>query len=197
DRINGVPQPPRMAAQLVQTLAEAMQFAHDHSVIHRDLKPGNILVQEGGAKGPESAIKSRRSEVAKDTGKRSAVPAVECPLIPKIADFGLAKQIDDHSGRTISGTILGTASYMAPEQASGHVSQITPSVDIYALGAILYELVTGRPPFAGASSLETLDQVRHKEPVPPRALQPKVPRDLETICLKTLQKERTKRYDTA
>lgn len=197
-RTNGVPQPPRMAAQLVRTLAEAMQFAHDHSVIHRDLKPSNILVQEGSTKGPQSAVKSRRSEVSKDTrGERSTVTSGEYPLTPKIADFGLAKQIDDHSGRTMSGTIVGTPSYMAPEQASGHVSQITPSVDIYALGAILYELLTGRPPFTGASAMETLDQVRHKEPVPPRALQPKVSRDLETICLKTLQKERTKRYDTA
>jgi WD40 repeat protein/serine/threonine protein kinase len=197
-RTNGVPQPSRAAAHLVRSLAEAVQFAHDHSVIHRDLKPSNILVQEGSAKGKQSTLNSRGSEISNDAlGERSTVASGEHCLTPKIADFGLAKQIDDHSGRTISGTIIGTPSYMAPEQASGQVSQITPSVDIYALGAILYDQLTGRPPFTGASAMETLDQVRHKEPVPPRVLQPKVSRDLETICLKTLQKERTKRYDTA
>jgi tetratricopeptide (TPR) repeat protein len=115
----------------------------------------------------------------------------------KISDFGLAKHLDDDSWKTHSGVIMGTPSYMAPEQAAGHVREVGPLTDVYALGAILYELLTGRPPFRAATMLETLDQVRTQEPVPPRRLQPNVPRDLETICLKCLQKEPQKRYASA
>jgi tetratricopeptide (TPR) repeat protein len=116
---------------------------------------------------------------------------------PKIADFGLAKQLDAPDGFTQTGAVLGTPSYMAPEQAWGKTEQIGPRSDIYALGAILYELLTGRPPFKGTNKQETLDQVRLQEPVPPRRLQPKVPRDLETLCLKCLEKEPAKRYANA
>ena len=116
---------------------------------------------------------------------------------PKITDFGLAKRLDDDSGRTTEGAIMGTPSYMAPEQAAGRVQELGPAVDVYALGAILYECLTGRPPFLGATLLETLEQVRAREPVPPTQLQPKTPRDLETICLKCLQKETRKRYASA
>jgi WD40 repeat protein len=116
---------------------------------------------------------------------------------PKVTDFGLAKQLDDDSGRTREGDVMGTPSYMAPEQASGDIRSIGPAADVYALGAVLYEALTGRPPFRGATLLETLEQVRHKDPVPPAQLQPKVPRDLETICLKCLQKEPARRYATA
>jgi serine/threonine-protein kinase len=117
--------------------------------------------------------------------------------IPKVADFGLAKQLDVQTGQTQSGSILGTPSYMAPEQAAGLTHALGPAVDIYALGAILYEALTGRPPFTGATALDTLDQVRNQESVPPSRLQPKVPVDLETICLKCIQKEPTKRYASA
>src|SRR5262249_14683130 len=117
--------------------------------------------------------------------------------IPKITDFGLAKTVEDDSGETRSGTVLGTPSYMPPEQAWGKIHDVGPRADQYALGAILYELLTGRPPFQGASLLETLEQVRTLEPVPPSQLQPKVPRDLETICLNCLQKEAPKRYADA
>jgi hypothetical protein len=114
---------------------------------------------------------------------------------PKITDFGLAKQ-EGISGRTASGAVVGTPSYMAPEQAAGKRA-VGPAADVYALGALLYEMLTGRPPFKAATLLETLEQVRTQEPVPVRALQPGVPRDLETICLKCLQKEPRKRYGSA
>ena len=114
--------------------------------------------------------------------------------MPKIGDFGLAKQIEEDSGKTRPGTVLGTPSYMAPEQAEGKLEKVGPLADQYSLGAILYELLTGRPPFKGASLFDTLEQVRTREPVPPIEFQPGVPRDLETICLKCLQKEAPKRY---
>jgi len=116
---------------------------------------------------------------------------------PKIADFGLAKRIDDESGHTRTGSILGTPSYMAPEQALGESKRVGPAADVYALGAILYECLTGRPPFKGASVLETLEQVRSQEPVPVRQLQPAVSRDLETIALKCLRKQPDRRYASA
>jgi hypothetical protein len=115
----------------------------------------------------------------------------------KITDFGLAKRLDDESAQTQTGSILGTPSYMAPEQAEGRVRDVAPATDVYALGAILYELLTGRAPFRGASMLETLDQVRAVEPVPPRFLRPGTPRDLETICLTCLQKDTACRYPSA
>ncbi len=115
---------------------------------------------------------------------------------PKVTDFGLAKVLDDPSGRTQSGAILGTPSYMAPEQAAGR-KDVGPAADVYALGAVLYECLTGRPPFRAASVLDTLLQVRTEEPVPPGRLQSKTPRDLETICLKCLHKEPARRYGSA
>jgi serine/threonine protein kinase len=116
---------------------------------------------------------------------------------PKISDFGLAKQLDDNSGWTRSGDIMGTPCYMAPEQAEGRVKQIGPATDIYSLGAILYELLTGRPPFRAATTLQTLEMVRTQEPTPPSRVVPQIPRDLETICLKCLEKEPNKRYRSA
>jgi len=116
---------------------------------------------------------------------------------PKISDFGLVKRLEDDAGQTQSGSILGTPSYMAPEQAEGRIKEIGPRADVYGLGAVLYELLTGRPPFRAASILDTLQQVRTQEPIPPSQFQPKVPRDLETICLKCLQKDPAKRYLTA
>ena len=115
---------------------------------------------------------------------------------PKVTDFGLAKQLDD-VGQTHTGAIMGTPSYMAPEQAAGRIHELGPAADTYALGAILYEMLTGQPPFKGASLYDTLDLVRNTDPVPPRQMVPKVPADLETICLKCLEKEPAKRYGSA
>ncbi len=115
----------------------------------------------------------------------------------KVTDFGLAKRLDDDSGHTRSGAIMGTPSYMAPEQAYGKSNEIGPAADIYALGAVLYAALTGHPPFRGATAWETVEQVRIQEPVPPRRLLPKLPRDLETICLKCLLKEPERRFATA
>src|SRR4029079_2037111 len=116
---------------------------------------------------------------------------------PKIADFGLAKRANSEYVHTQTGAILGSPSYMAPEQAAGATDKIGPSTDVYALGAILYELLTGRPPFKGASLMETIEQVREHEPASVRSLQPKTPRDLETICLKCLEKQQQRRYASA
>jgi WD40 repeat protein/tRNA A-37 threonylcarbamoyl transferase component Bud32 len=160
------PLPARQAAELVEPLAQAMDYAHQNGILHRDLKPGNVLITQQGS--------------------------------PKITDFGLAKRMgDDSSNNTGTGSILGTPAYMAPEQAEGKIRELGPGADIYALGSILYHALTGRPPFVGETVLDTLQQVKNDDPVPPSRLQPKVPRDLETICLKCLQKEPRKRYESA
>jgi serine/threonine-protein kinase len=117
--------------------------------------------------------------------------------IPKITDFGLAKRLDDQANLTSSGAVLGTPTYMAPEQAAGKGKEIGPAADVYSLGAILYEGLTGRPPFRGLTGTETIQQVLTTEPPPPSRLQPQVPRALEAICLKCLHKEPKKRYATA
>lgn len=117
--------------------------------------------------------------------------------VAKVTDFGLAKRLDGGAGQTKTGAVLGTPSYMAPEQAEGRNREVGPATDVWALGAILYECLTGRPPFLGTSVLETLEQVKSQEPVPPRLLRPGVPRELETICLKCLQKQPGRRYDSA
>src|SRR3954468_10730780 len=116
---------------------------------------------------------------------------------PKISDFGLAKHLDEDNSQTQSGSVLGTPSYMSPEQAEGRIKEIGPATDVYALGAILYEMLTGRPPFKGATVMDTLEQVIHEEPAPPSRHQPKLDRDLETVCLKALAKDPAKRYASA
>ena len=164
-QLKGAPLAPAAAAALAEVLARAMHAAHRAGVVHRDLKPGNVLLTADG--------------------------------VPKVADFGLAKRLEDDSSQTNSGAVLGTPSYMSPEQADGEAKSVGPAADVYALGAILYELLTGRPPFRGPRVLDTLEQVRSQEPAPPRGLQPKTPRDLETICLKCLQKAPRQRYESA
>ncbi len=179
---------PRRVAALVETLARAIHYAHQHGIAHRDLKPANILLQRGEGRG------------ARDEGQDSSAlaphPSSLAP-IPKITDFGLAKRLDSGTTGTQTGVILGTPSYMAPEQAAGRTRAIGPPTDVYALGAILYEMLIGRPPFQGETLLETVRQVRDEEVVPPRRLRPGVPRDLETICLKCLRKEPGHRYASA
>lgn len=165
-RMCGTPRPARQAAQWLETLARAMQYAHQQGIVHRDLKPANVLISRDG--------------------------------ILKVTDFGMAKIVLSRTpGQTQSGAILGTPSYMAPEQAEGKRRLIGPATDVYGLGAVLYELLTGRPPFLASTTEETLDQVRFQEPISPSRWQPKLPRDLETICLRCLQKEPGLRYPDA
>jgi len=188
DRIcAGMPMSPLESAELVQVLAEAIHGAHELGIVHRDLKPANVLISV-----PGSASSSTSSS---DARASPGLSLADC--VPKITDFGLAKRLEDDGAQTHSGALIGTPSYMAPEQARGQSRTVTPAADVYALGAILYELLTGRPPFRGTTIWETVDQVIHTEPVTPRALQPRVPRDLETICLKCLQKSPGRRYETA
>jgi serine/threonine protein kinase len=191
-KLVGTPQPPREAAEVIHTLALAVHYAHQRGVVHRDLKPANILLQ-----GNLYSESRQRDKETRRQGE-SAADSVSLPgSTPKITDFGLAKRLDMDSGQTRSGDIIGTPSYMAPEQAAGKTQIIGPVVDVYALGAILYEMLTGRPPFRAETPVETLRQVVGEEPVRPTRLQPKVPRDLETICLQCLQKQPERRYATA
>lgn len=186
NRLRGDPQPVMPTAELIEQLARAIHFAHQHHVVHRDLKPANILLVP-----PRD---SRLEAVPSRTG--ADLPAASLYGVPKLTDFGLAKRLDESSG-TLSGEVVGTPSYMAPEQAAARTLLIGPSTDVYALGAILYEMLTGRPPFKGATSFDTVVQVLHEEPVRPSSLRPGLPRDLETICLKCLNKEPAKRYVSA
>jgi WD40 repeat protein/serine/threonine protein kinase len=204
-KLAGTPQPPRTAAELVETLARAMQTAHQAGIVHRDLKPSNILLQGSHQKDTKDINDTKDHEKGQPKGESAFGPfgplgplgPLGDAFSPKITDFGLAKQLDDDSGRTREGDVMGTPSYMAPEQAAGDLRAIGPACDVYALGAILYECLTGRPPFKAATLWETLEQVRHRDPVPPAQLQPRVPRDLETICLKCLQKDPARRYLSA
>jgi serine/threonine protein kinase/tetratricopeptide (TPR) repeat protein len=192
EQLKGTPQHPEDAARLIEKLAHAIHAAHQAGIIHRDLKPGNVLLRR------KFEIRNSKSEpTASDFEFRIS------DFDPKVTDFGLAKHVAGEPGSkapgaalTQTGAVLGTPSYMAPEQADG-AKPVGPPADIYALGAILYEMLTGRPPFRAPTALDTILQVLSEEPVPPSRLQPKVPRDLETICLKCLQKEPAKRYGSA
>ncbi|HEX3148976.1 MAG TPA: WD40 repeat domain-containing serine/threonine-protein kinase [Gemmataceae bacterium] len=172
--------PIREAAELLEPLARAAHYAHTQGIIHRDLKPSNILLAAGD---PHSAISRSRDRAS--------------PLTPKIADFGLAKQLNKSLRLTQSGVALGTPHYMAPEQARGEGDRVGPSADVYALGAILYECLTGHPPFGASSPLETMEQVVHKKPIPPSQLRDGIPPDLEAICLRCLEKSPSKRFPAA
>jgi WD40 repeat protein/serine/threonine protein kinase len=186
-KLAGAPLPPAAAARLVLLLARAVQAAHQKGVVHRDLKPSNVLL--ASSQGPDAVPLGAADEAGR--------------FEPKIADFGLAKRVEPVSEAgtlpdlTQTGAILGTPAYMPPEQASGRPGEVGPLADVYALGAILYECVTGRPPFRGATPVETLLQVRTQEPVSPASLNQAVPVDLDTICLKCLQKEPGRRYESA
>ncbi len=174
-RLQGKPQSPRDTAELLETVARAVHYAHTHDIVHRDLKPANILLQ-------------RKSEPRTPNSSKDN---------PKITDFGVAKRLAMESGETRDGDVIGTPAYMAPEQAVGKNDAVGPATDVYGLGVILYEMLTGRVPLQGPTTLETLLLVRTEEPVRPRRLVPRLDRDVETICLKCLEKEPARRYASA
>jgi TolB-like protein/Tfp pilus assembly protein PilF/predicted Ser/Thr protein kinase len=159
------PMPIRHAAELIAKLARTVYYAHERGVLHRDIKPGNILLDAKGE--------------------------------PHLTDFGLARLVETESTLTRTLEVLGTPSYMAPEQAVGNNARVTSAVDVYGLGAVLYQLLTGHPPFAGGTTFETVRLVLDTEPRQPRLLNPKVDRDLATICLKCLEKDPRRRYSSA
>ena len=155
----------RQAAELIAKVARTVHYAHEHGILHRDIKPGNILVDQKGE--------------------------------PHLTDFGLARLVETESTVTRTKEVLGTPSYMAPEQAIGETGKLTSATDVYGLGAVLYQLLTGHPPFAGGTTYETVKLLLETEPRQPRLLNPKVDRDLSTICLKCLEKDPQRRYPAA
>ncbi len=151
--------------ELIAKLARAVHYAHEHGILHRDIKPGNILLDRNGE--------------------------------PHLTDFGLARLVETESTVTRTLEVLGTPSYMAPEQAVGNNDAISNATDVYGLGAVLYQLLTGHPPFAGGTTYETIKLLLDTEPRQPRVLNPKIDRDLSTICLKCLEKDPKRRYSSA
>src|SRR5207253_7603281 len=159
------PMPIRQAVELIAKIARTVHYAHEHGILHRDIKPGNILLDAKGE--------------------------------PHLTDFGLARLVESESSVTHTLDVLGTPSYMAPEQAVGNNAAVSNATDVYGLGAVLYQLLTGHPPFAGGTTYETIKLLEDTEPRPPRLLNPKVDRDLSTICLKCLEKDPKRRYASA
>ena len=153
------------AVELIAKLARTVQYAHEHGILHRDIKPGNILLDQKGE--------------------------------PHLTDFGLARLVETESTVTRTREVLGTPSYMAPEQAAGETTKLRKATDVYGLGAVLYQLLTGHPPFAGGTTYETIQLLLDTEPRQPRLLNPKIDRDLSTICLKCLEKDPQRRYSSA
>jgi len=170
------PVPVETAAGIVQQLADAVEHAHQQGVLHRDIKPGNILLDD------TAPLKKANCEL---------------PFSPKLTDFGLAKVLELQEDQTRSGIIIGTPQYMAPEQADGRSRDVGPHTDVHALGCILYELLAGKPPFVGSSLLETLQKVLNDDPPPMTRIRRTIPRDLEAICLKCLEKDHARRYPDA
>jgi len=187
---------PRDAAWVTLQLAKALAHAHQHLILHRDVKPGNVLLKP---------LDSCRSNGHKDAHIDGPVltarddVGVSFPFVPKLCDFGICKVFDEDDGRTATQTdlVVGTAAYMAPEQATGKAAETGPKTDVYGLGAILYEMLTGLPPIRGNSRVDILRRVLTDEPAPVRRIRPSVPLDLELICLKCLAKEPGRRYASA
>jgi serine/threonine protein kinase/WD40 repeat protein len=194
---------PADAAALVETLARTLQAVHEQGIVHRDLKPANVLLStESFTSTPEPAHAPWGFAFGSHPARPNPQGTPESPaarqVTPKIADFGLAcLQEDLDSGLTRTGQLLGTPGYMAPEQVDGRRREVGPATDVHALGAILYECLTGRCPFKGASLHETLALICAQDPAPVRRLRPAIPRDLETICQKCLEKDPDRRYASA
>src|SRR5438876_7364949 len=163
--IRRTPMSIRQSAELIAKVARTVHYAHEHGILHRDIKPGNILLDTNGE--------------------------------PHLTDFGLARLLESESTITHTLEVLGTPSYMAPEQASGETAKLTSGTDVYGLGAVLYQLLTGHPPFAGGTTYETIRLLLETEPRQPRLLNPKIDRDLSTICLRCLEKDPQRRYSSA
>src|SRR5437899_3550732 len=163
--VRRTPMPIRQAVELIAKIARTVHYAHEHGILHRDIKPGNILLDAKGE--------------------------------PHLTDFGLARLVESESSVTQTLDVLGTPSYMAPEQAVGNNAAVSSATDVYGLGAVLYQLLTGHPPFAGGTTYETIKLLEDTEPRPPRLLNPKVDRDISTICLKCLEKDPKRRYSSA
>src|SRR5436305_187853 len=159
------PMPIRRAIELIAKVARTVHYAHEHGILHRDIKPGNILLDAKGE--------------------------------PHLTDFGLARLVESESSVTHTLDVLGTPSYMAPEQAVGNNTAVSSVTDVYGLGAVLYQLLTGQPPFAGGTTYQTIKLLLDTEPRQPRLLNPKIDRDLSTICLKCLEKDPKRRYSSA
>ena len=176
--------PPRWGAQVVAALARAMEHAHQRGILHRDLKPANVVLYA-----PECDGDSANGRAWEDGDVTS--------WVPRICDFGMAKLREADGDETRSRVACGSPWYMAPEQAEARHTDIGPKTDVYGLGTILYQILTGRPPFSGKNDLETLRQVVDQEPAPLRTRRPGIPRDLETICLKCLAKKPGQRYTGA
>ncbi|MGE5214743.1 MAG: serine/threonine-protein kinase, partial [Nitrospirota bacterium] len=155
----------RQAVELVAKIARTVHYAHEHGILHRDIKPGNILLDKIGE--------------------------------PHLTDFGLARLVESESAVTRTVEVLGTPSYMAPEQAAGGRAKVTNATDVYGLGAVLYQLLTGHPPFAGGTTYDTIKLLLETEPRQPRLWNPKLDRDISTICLKCLEKDSQRRYSSA
>ena len=185
DLIREKPLPPQSAARLLKKITAAVAFAHAHGVIHRDLKPANILLARVDK--PDSRTHSLKGYATNDVDS----------LEPAITDFGLAKRLDVDDHLTTTGQVLGTPAYMPPEQAAGSRREIGEASDIYSLGAILYAMLTGRPPFVAESPIEVILQVLERDPELPQKLNPAVPSELAAICLKCLEKSADRRYISA
>jgi serine/threonine protein kinase len=198
DYLKGAPLEARTSARLVQSIAEGVAAAHQAEVVHRDLKPSNILLAGQYPHPPTHGSKDQTTSSAQlnANGLMQSRPDLQ-RFVPRITDFGLAKQIDATNPITESGDLLGTLSYMAPEQLTPANMPQPKLSDVYSLGAILYECLTGRPPIRGTSFLETLELVRTQEPVAVRKLQPRIPLDLCNIVDKCLQREPAHRYASA
>ncbi len=186
ERTKDTQQPLAVAAEIVEILARAVHCVHERDIVHRDLKPSNVLLVAQGPPAP-----------AVERGEKGLPPFDPSRFLLKITDFGLAKRLNEEAGFTKTGDLLGTPSYMAPEQADGKVQKIGPAVDIYALGTLLYELLTGRAPFRHMNPLVTIAQLLVKPPPPMSQFRPGIPSELEVICLKCLEKAPGNRYATA